>query len=53
MRFNNDFYKKRNKKGIDTIKKNLEKIVIPCFCYAIDKTDEEKRGKMNKVHKIA
>lgn len=39
----------RNRKNIEIIKRNLEKIIVPCFCYAINKTDDEKRSKMNKL----
>lgn len=31
------------------VKQNLEKVIIPCFCYAAEKADAEKRSKMNKV----
>lgn len=33
------------------VKQNLEKIIIPCFCYAAEKADAEKRSKMDKVQK--
>ena len=31
------------------IKSNLENVIVPCFCYSIEKTDDEKRSKMNKL----
>ncbi len=31
------------------IKSNLENVIVPCFCYSIEKTDDDKRSKMNKL----
>jgi len=31
------------------IKNNLEKVIVPCYCYSIEKTDEDKRSKMSKL----
>ena len=31
-------------------KKQLERVIIPCFCFAIDKAGDEKKAKMNKVY---
>ena len=42
-----------NKKGVDNLRTHIEKIVIPVFCFAIEKTDDDKRGKLNKVSFIS
>jgi hypothetical protein len=31
------------------VKKNIENIIIPSFCFAIEKTDDERKFKMNKL----
>ena len=43
------FFNFRNRKEIEMVKKNIESIIIPCFCFAIEKTDDERKSKMNKL----
>ena len=47
--FINDMIHHGNKKGISLIKKHLELVVLPCFCYAIEKIEQGKRSKMNML----
>ena len=30
-------------------RQQFEKVIVPCFCFAMNKTDDEKRVKMNKL----
>lgn len=47
--FMNDMIHHGNKKGISLIKKHLELVVLPSFCYAIEKVEAGKRSKMNML----
>ena len=40
-----------SKKGIDGLTKKIEAVIVPIFCFAIDKADEDKYGKLNKVER--
>lgn len=31
------------------IKKNLDLVIVPCFCYAYESNGDEKKSKMNKL----
>ncbi len=40
-----------SKKGIDGLTKKIEAVIVPIFCFATDKADEDKYGKLNKVER--
>ncbi len=38
-----------NKKGIELVKKNLELVIVPCFCFTIENICSESQEKMKKL----